>query len=192
MDDHGAADVEDLEDLDEDGLVDAVEEDLEGGHGPELEDTALAEDSSEGYQYCACAEVGQDQVLVVQGDALPRVFWLVVELHDLVPEAGEEDADLDGPAGDQVVEADGAPRVVLQKHHQEAEAHEDHHMHVLEARVPCPRDVQCVLLVVRGVYLGSGVFVELGEEPVEEDADGLADNEDDLCPGDTKVTLAHK
>ncbi len=60
------------------------------------------------------------------------MIGIFVESYDIVPEASEKNGDLDGPAGYQVVEANGAPRVILQEDHQEPEAHKDHNMNVLE------------------------------------------------------------
>ena len=71
MDNHAATYVKDLEDVNEDCFVQAVEENFEGGHCPELENTALAENGSKGYQYCACPEVSQNEMLIVQGNFLP-------------------------------------------------------------------------------------------------------------------------
>lgn len=49
-----------------------------------------------------------------------------------VPEPLEQNCDLYGPGGDNKVEADCAPTVRLEENHQEAEADENHDVHVLK------------------------------------------------------------
>ena len=85
-----------------------------------------------------------------------------VELSDVVPEPCEQDGDLDGPAGDQVVEADGAPRVVLQEDHEEAEADEDHDVHILEQGVFLLQEI-CRLIILLLSRVGASVFSEFSE-----------------------------
>lgn len=53
-------------------------------------------------------------------------------LHDIVPKSSAQDADLNCPTRNQVVEANGAPRVVFEEDHEEAKANKDHDMYVLE------------------------------------------------------------
>lgn len=89
-----------------------------------------------------------------------------------MPEASEEDADLEGPASDEVVESDWAPWVVFQKHHQEAESNVDHDMYVLEH---CVLVVHFLLNLSFLVSVGLGVcsMPVLSEEAKEKYADGL-------------------
>ena len=49
-----------------------------------------------------------------------------------MPEADDEDGELHGPSGNHEIEADRGPAVRLQENHEEAEADENHDMHVLE------------------------------------------------------------
>lgn len=49
-----------------------------------------------------------------------------------MPEACNEDSDLEDVGGDKEVESDRGPAVCLEEDHEEAEANEDHDMHVLE------------------------------------------------------------
>ena len=106
VNDHTATNVKDLEDLIEDHVIESIEEDLKSGHDPELEDAAFAKNGTEGYQDSACSEVSVHDSVVVQRYLLPLMVGVIVILDDVAPEAVEENADLDGPAGDQVVEAD--------------------------------------------------------------------------------------
>ena len=57
---------------------------------------------------------------------------VLVEFCNIVPEPCEKHTYLDGPAGNQIVEPNRAPRTVFEENHKEPEANEDHHMDILE------------------------------------------------------------
>jgi hypothetical protein len=70
-----------------------------------------------------------------------------VVLNYVFPEPKEQDSDLEGPGSDDVVETDGAPRVAFEEYHQEAKAHEDHDMYILERWILVP-NVLCNLCIL--------------------------------------------
>ena len=52
-------------------------------------------------------------MLEIERDLVPLSIGVFVVVNNLVPEPSEKNADLDGPACNQIVETNGAPRVVL-------------------------------------------------------------------------------
>jgi hypothetical protein len=106
---HAATDIKDLEYINKDGFIKAEEEHFNSCHYPELENAAFAEDHTERNKYCTGAKVGQNKVLIVQRYLCPFAIGILMELYDIVPEASKENADLNGPTGDQIVESNGAP-----------------------------------------------------------------------------------
>ena len=109
VDVHGASDVADLEDLREDGLVQAIEASFEGGDGPHLVERNLADESAHGNEDGSSAEVSSDEDIDGQVNLLPFMAFIVVESHDVSPEAFIEHNDLNSPACNQEVEANGSP-----------------------------------------------------------------------------------
>jgi hypothetical protein len=57
---------------------------------------------------------------------------MLVIFDDLVPEPCKQNAYLNCPACNKIVETNGAPRVVLEEDHEESEANKDHDMNILE------------------------------------------------------------
>ena len=89
MNDNTATDVVNLENLHDDCLVDAVEEHFESSHGPELEETAFTEDSTEGYEDSASCKICKEKVINLNLNLLPFVVGIMMELNDVVPEPSE-------------------------------------------------------------------------------------------------------
>ena len=99
---------------------------------------------------------------------------VAVELGNVVPEASEQDSDLDGPASDEVIEANRAEWIIFQEHHQEAEADEYHDMYVLEQRIFFFQEIVSYGICVF-VWERARIFAVIGcEKPVEKYADCLA------------------
>ncbi|TNN37584.1 hypothetical protein EYF80_052257 [Liparis tanakae] len=144
----------------QDELIDGKQRDLEDGHDQQLDGAGLTQNGSEGDEHSAGAEIGVDHaerntsltenvtgvsrrgksrtVCVVRSQIAPPGYH--VPLHpdvDLasvhaVEEALHERGPLQGEGRHQEVEAHAAEAVALQEGHEEAEADEDHHVHVLE------------------------------------------------------------
>jgi hypothetical protein len=63
-------------------------------------------------------------------------------------------------------------------------------MNVLEAWVSSPSDLISFVLIL-SLNFRSIVVIKLSEETIEENANGLTDNEDDFRFADLKARLAH-
>jgi hypothetical protein len=92
---------------------------------------------------------------------------LIFVVHNYVlPESIEQDSDLEGPCGYDVVKADGAPRVTFKENHQEAKAHEDHYMNILERWILVP-NILCHFHIFLDSGLRSSSIPEIGKETKE-------------------------
>lgn len=136
----------------QDILIDGEECDFEHGHDQQLDRTGFTQDGSKGDEHRTGAKVGIDHterrgfykqaVSVLVSWPLKGAVSVTqhVPLHADVDfpamhsmeEALHECGPLQREGGDQEVEAHAAEAVALQEGHEEAEANEDHHMHVLE------------------------------------------------------------
>jgi hypothetical protein len=111
-------------------------------------------------------------VLIIEGNLFPLTVRLLVEFDNVVPEACEENTDLDGPASNQIVESNRAPGTVFEEDHKEPEANEDHHMDILEKCIfaLCNIHGLCFIFCKN---LGCCELIELSEQTVEQNADRL-------------------
>ena len=98
-----------------------------------------------------------------------------------MPEACNEDSDLEDVCGDKEVESDRGPAVCLEEDHEEAEANEDHDMHVLEDGVISLHLVGSIeTSCACGEGTGMHTICILGEEQIQDDDYNLAKQEDCL------------
>ena len=101
VDVHRSAHVDSLENSGTDSFIETVDNNLKSSEAPELEDGNFTEDCSECNQNSACTEITDDQ----RGDVEANFVELLVN-QEHVPEAGDEDGDLEHVGGDEHVEAD--------------------------------------------------------------------------------------
>ena len=125
---HAASQVYCFELVHADRHVKRIEHDLDCGEDEKLQRVALPEYRAEGNQDGSCAEVAVDKAVDGERHLLP----ILIVRSKLEKEAENGNGQLDGVGGDEVVEADACPAVVLEERHEEAEADKYHHVHVLE------------------------------------------------------------
>ena len=110
--------------IDQQVLVQAVEENLEGCHRYHLEGVHLAHDCAKTHQDRACAELGDKERGEVEGDGV--VPEREVTPAEVLPEGQAHVVDLDGECTHDEVLADSGSTVFAQEAVKKAEAYEYH------------------------------------------------------------------